>query len=85
FGPGAAASRFADNIQLPASPTDLSAAALRVSFRDATAPVEILNLGAPVGDAARALVPKFGQLMRARPAGRLLEVGSRARSGVVRR
>jgi hypothetical protein len=78
------AARFDQALQLHVSPVDVARAVLRVTFQDGAA-VSIGDLGQPVDDPAHRLVSQFQIMLRERQAGRLLEVGSRARSGVIRK
>lgn len=84
FGPVALNSRFQATVGLDVSPAEVAEATLLVTLKG-RAPVRIDGLGAAVGDPAHELFGRFQELLRQRAPGRLLEVGSRARSGVVRR
>lgn len=84
FGPVALSSRFQASVALDVSPAEVADAKLLVTLKGRE-PVRIDGLGAAVGDPAHELFARFHDLLRQRPPGRLLEVGSRARSGVVRR
>jgi SAM-dependent methyltransferase len=83
-GPAAARARFDELLRLPQGPDKIAGATLEIRF--AAHPSVILSgLGLAVNDPTHDLVPRFAHLMALAPPGRLLEVGSRARSGVVRR
>lgn len=84
FGPIAMNSRFQATVSLGVGPAEVAEARLLVTLKGRE-PIRIDGLGAAVGDPAHALFVRFHELLRQRPPGRLLEVGSRARSGVVRR
>jgi len=83
-GEDAGRARFDEKLTVAASISDVIAATLRVAFTGGGT-VELTELGRPVHDPVHALYDRFHALVRERPAGRLLEVGSRARSGIIRR
>ena len=82
-GPAASHVRFDETLPITGDfvPAD---AELVVSGADA-APLVIRDLGAPRHQRAPLLTSAFAQMLRQTPPGRLLEVGSRARSGITRR
>jgi hypothetical protein len=77
-------SRFEEIIAVDPGKEDITAAELVITCRDARVR-EIKHLGFPRGQHAHILSETFKAMLHARPAGACLEVGSRARSGVVRR
>ena len=84
FGPAAGACRFDEAIVVASSAADISRAQLEIRFRSGEKAV-FRDIGMPVADPAHLLYARFHGLIRERPCGRALEVGSRARSGIVRR
>lgn len=84
-GPGAAHARFDETLPVTEPPLEAVQAALVLRFEGRPERV-VTDLGR-IGptDPAHALYPRFLEMLRERPAGRLLEVGSRARSGITRR
>jgi SAM-dependent methyltransferase len=83
-GPAADRARFDELLRLPQGPDKIAGATLEVRFA-AHPSVTLRDLGVAMEDPAHALVGRFAQLIGEASSGRLLEVGSRARSGVVRR
>jgi SAM-dependent methyltransferase len=81
-GPGPVG--FDQVLAVPAGATEVAAAALVAIFADGTE-LRQEGLGTAVGDPAHALSGQFQTMLHAREPGRMLEVGSRARSGIVRR
>jgi hypothetical protein len=81
-GPGRVG--FDQVIAVPGPPPEVAAAAL-VATLEGGGEVRLQGLGNALADPAHALSGDFQQLLHARPPGRMLEVGSRARSGIVRR
>ena len=75
---------FDQALPVPAGPAEIAHARLRATLDDATV-AEFEGLGSAVTDPAHDLSRHFQAAMAARPPGRLLEIGSRARSGVTRR
>lgn len=83
FGPEAAAVRFAENIPIDEIDFDFEALRLVVRYEDGTVDrVHNLMRGA---DRASRMINRFLEQLHQREPGRLLEVGSRARSGITRR
>ncbi len=83
LGVEAQAAHFRETVQLPITMGEVVNATLKLNFKS-NASVSIANLGSVTNDPAHALVARFQAMIRDRPAGHLLEVGSRARSGVTR-
>jgi len=76
--------RFAEIIEI--DPSTFSVRAARLMARRSNGEVFLIHdLGASINQPAAELSGRFWNAVRNRPAGQLLEVGSRARSGVVRR
>lgn len=84
LGPAARRARFSAAMPMAMPAAEVARATLRVRFRGRP-PVIFADPGAPAGDPAHALTSRFSAMLRERTPGRLLEVGSRARSGIVRR
>jgi Methyltransferase domain len=84
FGSSAKACRFDETIRLRLPVQDVATAELEVVYRNG-ARTTIGGLGLPVADPAHLLYARFLEMIRERAPGTLLEVGSRARSGIVRR
>jgi len=81
-GPGQV--RFDQVVAVPATPPEVAAAILVARLEDGSE-LRLRGLGDAHADPAHALSADFQRLVHARPPGRMLEVGSRARSGIVRR
>ena len=81
-GPGRVA--FDQILAVPGSAAEAASAALVARLEDG-ATVRVEGLGEAVGDPAHALSGQFQAMLAERPPGAMLEVGSRARSGVIRR
>jgi SAM-dependent methyltransferase len=75
---------FDQTIAVAGDPGDLARAVLVVTLRDGRE-VRIREPGRVVGDPVHVLPAQFRAMLQERPPGALLEVGSRARSGIVRR
>jgi hypothetical protein len=84
MGPQAEGSRFEETIAIDPSRDDVAGAELIMECRNGQKRT-ITHLGFPRGQAATALHQNFHTMLRLLPAGALLEVGSRARSGITRR
>jgi hypothetical protein len=84
LGDKASGSRFEEIIAIDPVAEDIATATLVITCHNGKLH-EIEHLGAPRGQRAAMLSETFRSMLQARPAGALLEVGSRARSGVVRR
>ena len=81
---GPAAIRFDQRMPVPGDPAEIASVTL-VCVLETGSTVRLEHLGAPIGDPAHTLTGQFrAMLAEARP-GALLEVGSRARSGIARR
>lgn len=83
-GAAAARVRFSETFEFDATRESLSDAYLSILYADGRS-VEIGNLVGRQPNPAGALISRFTALLRDVPRGHLLEVGSRARSGIVRR
>jgi hypothetical protein len=81
-GPGRVG--FDQILAVPGGPAEAAAAAL-VATLEKGGTVRVEALGEAVGDPAHALSAQFQAMLAARPPGMLLEIGARARSGVIRR
>ena len=75
---------FDTRVELVADGTEVALATLEARLVDGRL-VRLHDLGAAVGDPAHALSAQFQAMLAERATGELLEVGSRARSGFVRR
>ena len=75
---------FDQTLAVPADPLELANAWLSATLGDGTE-VTVHDLGRPHGDPAHEVAARFHAMLLERPPGQLLEVGARARSGVVRR
>ncbi|MBV8915440.1 MAG: methyltransferase domain-containing protein [Acetobacteraceae bacterium] len=85
FGPsGPGRVGFDQVIAVPGSPPEVAAATL-VAGLEGGGELRLHGLGEAVGDPGHALAVEFQSMLHARPPGRMLEVGSRARSGIMRR
>lgn len=82
-GPMAAKVRFNNSIAVEPAFSG-NGCELLVQYSDGDAAV-IGELGLPRGQRGRVILNSFLDQMKARPGGRVLEIGSRARSGIVRR
>ena len=82
--PGPGLVGFDEVIAVPGGPPEIAAASL-VAMLEGGSEVRLEGLGQAIGDPAHALSGQFQSMLAARPPGRMLEVGSRARSGIVRR
>lgn len=82
--PGPGMVGFDQVLAVPGTPSEIAAATLLATLEDGRE-VRLIGLGESPFDPAHALSGEFQQLLHARPPGRMLEVGSRARSGIVRR
>lgn len=76
--------RFDQRIPVPGDPAELASATL-VCQLDGGGTLCLASLGAPAHDPAHALAAQFQAMLAHSPPGALLEVGSRARSGITRR
>ncbi len=84
FGPAARRVRFDETVEIDQRSFSANDAVIVVRFLDGTETL-VRNLGSPAGQRAATLHNEFRQTLAARASGTLLEVGSRARSAVVRR
>jgi hypothetical protein len=84
FGPVGKGSRFEEFIAIDPAKDDVTAADLVMVCRNAQKR-NITHLGFPRGQAARALPGIFRSMLQQVPKGSILEIGSRAPTGVVRR
>ncbi len=84
LGPSAGRARFDDIVPIPHPIAVAPQAKLRV-WLGGRRGISISDLGGIGTDPAHSLVPRFQHLIVSQNAGHLLEVGSRARSGIVRR
>jgi hypothetical protein len=84
MGPQGEGSRFEETLQIDPLRDDVTNAELVMECRNGQQR-RITHLGFPRGQPAMALPQVFHGILRQAPAGTLLEVGSRARSGVTRR
>jgi SAM-dependent methyltransferase len=75
---------FDQIVAVPGSPAEAAASVLVASLEDGGT-VRVESLGEAVGDPAHALSARFLAMLAERGPGVMLEVGSRARSGVIRR
>ena len=82
IGPGRI--HFDQTVAVPCDATEIAVAWLLVTLSDG-AELLVNELGAASGDPAHELASQFRTMLAERPPGMLLEVGSRARSGFVRR
>jgi len=76
--------RIDQALRVDATPLEMAGAELWVWLADG-GPYAIGDLGLPGADPAHAITGVFVRRLREAPAGRLLEIGARARSGVSRR
>ena len=81
---GADGMGFDQSLLVPAGPGEIAQARLRATLGDGGVAI-LEDVGSAIGDPAHDLSRRFQAAMAARPPGRLLEVGSRARSGLTRR
>jgi hypothetical protein len=84
YGQGARAVRFDDIITINAPSENISDAELLVGFDDGEV-VVVGRLGSASPEGVHALFMRFWNDIRQKPHGHLLEIGSRARSGITRR
>ena len=84
FEPGSGLVRFDASIMVPAPAGEIAEASLVASLEDGRE-IRKGGLGDAIGDPAHLVSGQFRSMLGAAPPGRLLEVGARARSGLVRR
>ena len=75
---------FEERLHVSEFLADIVGAQLLVTFIDGEQST-LANLGRPLDDPAHHVFTRFQEMLRERKPGRILEVGSRARSGIVRR
>lgn len=84
YGLSARNSRFEEVLDIGSNDAAISQAEILISYEDGTT-ATLHNLAFSHGQAAAALHEKFRRLIAGYSSGSLLEVGSRARSGLIRR
>lgn len=81
---GPATVRFDQRVHVPGDPAEIASAIL-VCTLETGSTLRLEHLGAPIADPAHALTGQFRAMLAKAQPGALLEVGSRARSGIARR
>ncbi len=84
FTAGRSSARIDQRFDLDTDALEIASASLVLDFADGTT-LRLDGLGAPLGDPAHAVSARFRHMLANAPAGTLLEVGARARSGNTRR
>jgi SAM-dependent methyltransferase len=84
FTPTPTGIAFTARIDVERQPPEIAQAHIEAVLMDGSV-IDITGPGQPVDDPAHALTDRFLRMLGERGSGRILEIGSRARSGIVRR